>query len=254
MSPDAPNCYTGAVPQSPEPTQRAAPGAAPAATPGHVVVVGCGRVGSELASELVATGNTVAVVDKNPAAFRRLPPGFERTVAGIGFDRETLIDAGVESAVALAAVTSGDNSNILAVRVAREVFGLEHVVARIYDPRRAAIYRRLGISTVATVTWTTQQVMRRLLPDRSAVDWTDPSGSLTLVEHALPAPWVGHPLDGLDGADHFRLVSVTRAGAPQFPAPALIGQDGDLLHVAVLADGADELARRLADGPEGGHR
>src|SRR5881396_786682 len=149
----------------------------------HVVVVGCGRVGSELAVTLESEGHTVAVIDKNRNAFRRLPERWTgRAVLGFGFDREHLEQAGVTEAGALAAVTSGDNSNVLSARIARETFGVPNVVARIYDPRRAVIYQRLGIPTVATVTWTTDQVMRRLFPDTSVTDWADPSGELVLVE------------------------------------------------------------------------
>src|SRR5947207_9953537 len=149
----------------------------------HVVVVGCGRVGSELAAELEAQGHTVAVIDKNRNAFRRLPERFTgRAVLGFGFDRDHLEQAGIGEAQALAAVTSGDNSNILTARIARETYGIEHVVARIYDPRRAVIYQRLGIPTVATVAWTTDQVLRRLLPSETSNDWVDPTGRVGLIE------------------------------------------------------------------------
>src|SRR5438045_9318134 len=125
----------------------------------HVIVVGCGRVGSELAAELEAQGHTVAVIDKNRNAFRRLPERFTgRAVLGFGFDRDHLEQAGVREAGALAAVTSGDNSNVLTARIARETFQIPNVVARIYDPRRAMIYQRPGIPTVATVAWTTHPV------------------------------------------------------------------------------------------------
>src|SRR5437764_1020029 len=145
----------------------------------HVVVVGCGRVGSELALALERDGHTVAVIDKNRNAFRRLPERFTgRAVLGFGFDRDHLEQAGIREAEALAAVTSGDNSNILTARIARETFEIPNVVARIYDPRRAVIYQRLGIPTVATVAWTTDQVRRRLLPDRVVSEWTDPSGEV----------------------------------------------------------------------------
>src|SRR6266571_1801087 len=151
----------------------------------HVVVVGCGRVGSELAAELEAQGHTVAVIDKNRNAFRRLPEKFTgRAVLGFGFDRDHLEQAGIRDAGALAAVTSGDNSNILTARIARETYEIQNVVARIYDPRRAVIYQRLGIPTVATVTWTTDQVMRRLFPEQSVTEWADPSGELVLVERS----------------------------------------------------------------------
>src|SRR3954449_1902419 len=168
----------------------------------HVVVVGCGRVGSELANELEGEGHTVAVIDKNRNAFRRLPEKFTgRAVVGNGYDRDHLEQAGVREAGALAAVTSGDNSNILCARIARETYEIPNVVARIYDPRRAAIYQRLGIPTVATVTWTTDQVLRRLFPEKSANEWADPSGSVEMVERTLPGSWAGRKLSELDEGD-----------------------------------------------------
>ena len=133
----------------------------------HFVIMGCGRVGSSLAHILEAQGHSVAVIDSNESAFRRLGAGFAgRRVTGIGFDRDTLREAGIEQAQAFAAVSSGDNSNIVAARVARETFGVDNVVARIYDPGRAEVYQRLGIPTVATVRWTADQMLRRLLPAR----------------------------------------------------------------------------------------
>ncbi|MGH7734696.1 MAG: potassium channel family protein, partial [Gemmatimonadales bacterium] len=153
----------------------------------HVVVVGCGRVGSGLARSLVDQGHTVSIIDKMAKAFRRLPehwPG--TTIVGSGFDRDDLERAGAERAGALAAVTSGDNSNILTARIARETYGIPNVVARIYDPRRAEIYQRVGIPTVATVTWTIDQVMRRLIPKSVVCEWTDPSGRMAMVDRLLP--------------------------------------------------------------------
>ena len=159
----------------------------------HVVVVGCGRVGSGLARILEDRGHTVAVIDKQAKAFRRLPEGFSgRTIQGVGFDRDLLREAGIEEAGALAAVTSGDNSNIMVARTAREVFGLERVIARIYDPRRAEIYEKLGIPTIATVPWTTDRVLRRILPDAPATEWTDPSAGVVLVERPVAAA-LGRP-------------------------------------------------------------
>ena len=167
----------------------------------HVVVVGCGRVGSSLARALITEGHTVAVIDRRGDAFTRLGPDFAgRTVQGIGFDRDRLIEAGVEEAGALAAVTSGDNSNILVARVARENFGVQQVVARIYDPRRAVIYQRLGIQTVATVAWTTDQVVRRLIPDATPAEWIDPTAKICLVDRSLVDGWAGHPIDELEEA------------------------------------------------------
>jgi hypothetical protein len=131
----------------------------------HVVIMGCGRVGSTLARSLEDRNHTVSVIDSEPDSFRRLGPSFNGDkVTGYGFDQEVLQKAGIGRADGFAAVSSGDNSNIIAARVARETFGIENVVARIYDPGRAEVYQRLGITTVATVKWTADQVLRRLLP------------------------------------------------------------------------------------------
>ncbi|OWY61066.1 potassium transporter TrkA, partial [cyanobacterium TDX16] len=147
----------------------------------HVVIVGCGRVGSGLAQALDEGGHSVVVIDRRAKAFARLPEGFKgKTLEGVGFDRDLLKAAGIEQADALAAVTSGDNSNILVARVARETFQVGRVVARIYDPRRAAIYERLGIPTVATVQWTTERVLRRILDEGAGIDWTDASARVCL--------------------------------------------------------------------------
>ena len=220
----------------------------------HVIVVGCGRVGSGLAVSLDETGHSVAVIDKNRNAFRRLPERFGgRTVVGFGFERDHLQEAGVKEAGALAAVTNGDNSNIITARIARETYGIPNVVARIYDPRRATIYQRLGIPTVATVTWTTDQVMRRLFPETTVTDWTDPSGTLRLVERDLPDAWAGRRLAGLDGGDRFRLVAVSRGGAPRLAMPGLVGQEGDVLHLAARTDALAELDAVLSAGAEPEH-
>jgi trk system potassium uptake protein TrkA len=221
----------------------------------HVIVVGCGRVGSELAVALDRDGHSVAIIDKNQDAFRKyLPadwPG--RTVHGFGFDRDHLEEAGVRDAGALAAVTSGDNSNILSARIARETYEIPRVVARIYDPRRALIYQRLGIPTVATVTWTTDQVLRRMFEDSAATEWAEPTGQVVLVERALPTSWAGRSLAELSGP-RFRLVAVTRAGRAQLASGELIGQDGDILHLAVRKDALDELTHLLVDSTSaGGH-
>ncbi|MBK5289657.1 MAG: TrkA family potassium uptake protein [Acidimicrobiia bacterium] len=217
----------------------------------HVVVIGCGRVGSELAGALERMEHTVAVIDKKKDAFSRLPKGFGGyRLVGFGFDRDTLEAAGVRDAGAVAAVTSGDNSNIMAARVARETFDVEHVVARIYDPRRAVIYQRLGIPTVATVAWTTEQVLRRLLPTPSVADWTDAAGGVGLVERNLPAVWAGKKLDGLGEPGVFSLAAVTRLGAGQVVRPDLVGQEGDILHLMANLANLDVLESKLAKGPE----
>ena len=219
----------------------------------HVIVVGCGRVGSELAVALEADGHSVAIIDKNRNAFRRLPERFTgRAVLGFGFERDHLEQAGIREAVALAAVTSGDNSNILTARIARENFSIERVVARIYDPRRAVIYQRLGIPTVATVAWTTDQVVRKLFPDQWSSEWSDASGTVDLVERMLPANWAGRKLSELDEGERYKLIALTRGGQARLASPELVGQEGDLLYLAVRRDSREELDGRLnEDGRHG---
>ena len=215
----------------------------------HVVVVGCGRVGSGLAVGLAQQGHSVAILDKVARSFRRLPGGWPgTTVVGSGFDRDDLDRAGAATADALAAVTSGDNSNILTARIARENYGIANVVARIYDPRRAEIYQRLGIPTVATVTWTIDQVLRRLLPETVTGEWTDATGQLVLVEHVLPEAWAGKRLYDLGLEGRANLVAVTRGGVPRLDVTALVGQEGDVLHVAVMKDAMVDLERQIASG------
>ncbi len=214
----------------------------------HIIVVGCGRVGSELALRLLGDGHTVAVLDKRRVAFRRLPEDFAgKTVVGFGFDQDDLKEAGAETAEALAAVTSGDNSNILTARIARETFEIPHVVARIYDPRRAVIYQRLGIPTVATVSWTVDQVARRLFPERSTTAWTDPTGEISMVEQTLPPAFAGRRLEALVSPDRFRPVILTRAGQARMAAPEMVGQEGDLLLFVARVGALGELEGRLKE-------
>jgi trk system potassium uptake protein TrkA len=217
----------------------------------HVIVVGCGRVGRELAMELDREGHSVSVMDKDRNAFHELPDGFSgKAILGFGFDREHLEQAGIREADAVAAVTNGDNSNILTARIARMTYEVPHVVARIYDPRRAVIYRQLGIATVAAVAWTTDQVLRRLFPERSVGEWTDASGTLSLVERALPDSWAGRKLTELDEPGAFRLVALTRGGQARLGGPELVGQEGDILHVMVHKDAQAEMEERMTAGPE----
>ena len=214
----------------------------------HVIVVGCGRVGRDLGVSLEASGHTVAIIDRNKAAFRRLPERWTgRAVLGFGFDRDTLEQAGVVEASALAAVTNGDNTNIVTARVAREHYDVANVVARIYDPRRAIVYRKLGIPTVATVSWTTEQVLRRLFPDSRASDWTDPGGAVSMLEVALPDVWAGKRLAGLAGPG-WRIVAIQRAGAAHLYQDGAVGQDGDVLHVAVEKGANEDLEHLLSTG------
>ncbi|MFJ1701815.1 potassium channel family protein [Kitasatospora sp. NPDC088346] len=217
----------------------------------HIVIMGCGRVGSALARALEKQGHSVAVVDQDPTAFRRLGAGFNgRRVTGVGFDQDTLREAGIEEAGAFAAVSSGDNSNIIAARVARENFGVEHVAARIYDPRRAEVYQRLGIPTVATVRWTADQMLRRLLPSGAEPLWQDPSGSVQLAEVAFSPAWVGHKISSLEEAAGVRAAFVTRLGEGILPTPSTVIQEGDLVHVMLRRSELASVEAAFAQGPE----
>lgn len=216
----------------------------------HVIVVGCGRVGSELADRLVRDGHSAVIVDKRRESFRRLPEGWPgKAIAGTGIDRDVLEEAGIRQAGALAAVTSGDNTNILVARIARETFEVPRVVARIYDPRRALIYQRLGIPTVATVSWTVDQVTRRLLPEETASAWTDPSGEVSMVERTLPDAFAGRRLEETASGEDFRPVLVTRAGQARLATATTMGQEGDVVLFAVRAHAFAEFERRLGHPP-----
>jgi trk system potassium uptake protein TrkA len=213
----------------------------------RVIVVGCGRVGAELASALDRAGHQVAIVDKRPESFRRLQSGFGGTiVTGYGFDRDHLRLAGAEGADALAAVTSGDNSNILTARIGRELFAIPKVVARIYDPRRAMIYQRLGIPTIATVSWATDRALAYLDPTKAGTEWTESTGQVVMVERHLPPGLCGQRLSALEQPGRWHVVAVARAGTVVLGAGDLIGQEGDLVHLAVQARELEQLDEQLA--------
>ena len=213
--------------------------------------MGCGRVGSTLAHILEAQQHNVSVVDRNEEAFRRLGSQFQGTrVTGIGFDRDTLIEAGIEEAEAFAAVSSGDNSNILAARVARETFGVENVVARIYDPGRAEVYQRLGIPTVATVRWTADQMLRRLLPHGAEPEWRDPSGTVRLAEVPVDTRWVGERVSTVETAANARVAFLTRFGEGVLPGADTVLQDGDVVHVVMRDKDADAVEAVFRARPE----
>ncbi|HTS95658.1 MAG TPA: TrkA family potassium uptake protein [Streptosporangiaceae bacterium] len=198
----------------------------------HIVIMGCGRVGSTIAHILEDHGQSVAVIDQDPDAFRKLSAGFKGTkITGIGFDREVLIEAGIEHADAFAAVSSGDNSNVIAARVVRESFGVDRVVARIYDPRRAEVYQRLGIPTVGTVRWTADQMLRKLLPEGAQPLWRDPTGTIVLAEVAYADHWLGEKVSALEDAARSRVAFISRLGEAMLPGPGTVLQEGDVLHV-----------------------
>ena len=208
----------------------------------HIVIMGCGRVGSTLAHILEDRGNTVAGIDQDPEAFRRLRPSFKGDrVTGMGFDRDVLARAGIERADGFAAVSSGDNSNIIAARVARETFGVRQVAARIYDPRRAEVYERLGIPTVATVRWTADQMLRKLLPGDAEPLWRDATGKLVLTQVKLAEASAGA-----------RVAYIDRLGEAIVPQSGTVLQEGDVVHVIAKESELDRVVAGFAkrDGSE----
>ena len=223
----------------------------------HIVIMGCGRVGSTVAHILEDQGHSVAVIDQDPEAFRKLRAGFKGgKVTGIGFDRDVLVEAGIEEADAFAAVSSGDNSNVIAARVARESFGVRRVVARIYDPRRAEVYQRLGIPTVATVRWTADQMLRRLLPEGSEPLWRDPTGTIVLAEIACSGSWLGEKVQSLEETARTRIAFISRLGEAMLPGPGTVLQEGDVLHVIAHEGDIERIAAVFCrpDAPgKGGH-
>lgn len=213
----------------------------------HVIVVGCGRVGSEVALDLSSSPeHDVIVIDRRVDAFRRLGEGFTgTTMVGVGFDRDVLTEAGITPDCAVAAVTSGDNSNILIARTARETFGVQRVVARIYDPRRASIYERLGIATVASVAWTSARVLRHLLGTDATPDWIDPTARFTIVERRVPASAAGLSVANLEASAAVRVGVLGRFGEASIPPPGTLLQEDDVLQVLVAADNVEALDSAL---------
>jgi trk system potassium uptake protein TrkA len=219
----------------------------------HIVIMGCGRVGAALALQLAPLDHTLAVIDQDPLAFRRLGESFPgNEVQGVGFDRETLIEAGIEQAGAFAAVSSGDNSNIIAARVARETFGVQRVVARIYDPKRAEVYERLGIPTVATVPWTSARLLKAVLGETTAEAWRDPSGNVALVAVTPHEGWIGKSVTQFEAATGTRVAVYTRFGTGQVPVQKTLIQSGDTLHALATDDQRDLLRKVAGNAPEAG--
>ncbi len=213
--------------------------------------MGCGRVGARLATSLDRMNHSVSIIDTDAQAFRRLRTDFSgRKLKGVGFDRDQLVAAGIEDADAFAAVSNGDNSNIISARVAREVFAVPTVVARIYDPRRAEVYERLGIATVATVAWTTGQFLRRINPGGVAEQWRDSTGTVMLSEVTFDPLWVGRTVDEIARATGTHPAFVTRYGQSLLPERDTVLQDGDLLHLLCHPDDKTKVAE-VAGNPPG---
>ena len=207
----------------------------------RVVVMGCGRVGASVADGLCRIGHEVAIIDRDNTAFNRLSPEFTGDrVLGMGFDRDVLLRSGIESAGAFAAVSSGDNSNIISARLARETFGVPRVVARIYDAKRAAVYERLGIPTVATVPWTTDRLLNALTYDAETTKWRDPTGTVAVAEVALHEEWIGHRVTDLESATGVRVAFLIRFGTGILPEPKTVIQASDQVYIIAVSGTAAE--------------
>ncbi|GFG76317.1 potassium channel family protein [Mycobacterium botniense] len=216
----------------------------------RIVVMGCGRVGASVAEGLSRIGHDVAVIDRDSTAFNRLSPEFAgERVLGLGFDRDVLLRAGIEEAEAFAAVSSGDNSNIISARLARETFGVPRVVARIYDAKRAAVYERLGIPTIATVPWTTDRLLNALLRESETTKWRDPTGTVAVTELVVHEDWVGHRITELEEATGSRVAFLIRFGTGVLPEAKTVIQAGDQVYVAAIAGRAAEAAAIAALPP-----
>jgi trk system potassium uptake protein len=196
--------------------------------------------------ELSEEGHSVVVIDKNRDNLRRLTHFHGKTIVGSGFDRDVLFQAEATTADALAAVTSGDNTNILCARIARDHYNIKNVVARIYDPARADIYMKLGIPTVATSLWTTQQVKRWMLPSDDAIEWTDTGNTMHLVERIVPDALAGKPITTFNIGESVRLVGLIRAGQGRVDIEGLFAQEDDILEFLVTNDGLKQLHDLLA--------
>ena len=206
----------------------------------RVIIMGCGRVGSELANELADDDHQVTVIDKNPEAFFRYPPGDGvTTVVGLGFDRDVLEEAGIEDAEAFVAVSSGDNSNIVSARVALETYHVPKVVARIYDPRRADIYERLNIPTVATTKWGVKQIQLMLFHDRREIRETLGGGELLRMRLPVAEHMIGKPATAFNVPGKILIAGVSRGGGGFLPTGENTLQAGDYLVVMLTKDGMD---------------
>jgi trk system potassium uptake protein len=207
----------------------------------HFVIMGCGRVGAELTIQLSQAGHSVAVVDKRATAFERLPPGFEaKTIVGVGFDRDVLEQAGIREAEGFIAVSNGDNSNIVSARVAREHFKVPRVIARIYDPRRAEIYERLNIPTVATVRWAAKQIQFLIFHGKEEMRDTMAGGSLMIIQVDVPDHLVGKKVSSVTSEGEIDVVGVDRGGSGFIPKEASTFQKGDLAHFIVHKDALEK--------------
>lgn len=215
----------------------------------RAVIMGCGRVGILLTQELCQRGHEVSVIDKDPRAFDALPPGFEatKTIVGLGFDRGVLEEAGIREADAFIAVSSGDNSNIVSARVAREHYHVPNVIARIYDPTRAAIYERLNIPTIATTRWGVQQMVLMLTHPREEMQESLGAGNLYRMRVPVPTHLVGKEVGALGIPGRVVVAGVERGASGFIPVEGSTFQEGDAVLLIVDEDSIAQLDELLAE-------
>lgn len=215
------------------------------------LIMGCGRVGAELTVQLSQAGHDVTVIDKRAGAFDRLPPGFQaNTVVGLGFDREVLEEAGIKDADGFVAVSSGDNSNIVSARIALEHYKVPKVIARIFDPRRAEIYERLNIPTVASVRWASKQIQYLLFHGREELKDTIAGGSLLHLQVSVPQHLAGKAVSSVTEDGKVEVIGVERGGSGFIPTAGSTFQEGDVAHFLVHKDAMsryDELVEPEAE-------
>ena len=208
-----------------------------------IIIVGCGRVGSALTLDLSLRGHQVTVIDNDPLAFESLGLAFKgEKVVGVGFDREILIKAGIQKADALAAVTVSDEANVVAARIAKQVFRVPRVAARVYDPRKAEIYRRLGISTISPVAVGSARLAELLSYNNLDTKLSLGSGEVEIVEVEVPNSLAGRLVSDVDVPAEVRVISLTRSGKTIIPNVKTSFQPGDLLYLAVMEEHRDRVA------------
>ncbi len=211
----------------------------------EIIVIGCGRVGAELALAVTRQKFAVTVVDVNPRTFDRLGPEFTgKTVQGEGFDRDVLLRAGIETAHALAAVTASDSANIITARIARDLYHVPHVVARVYNPRRTPIYEKLGLQTVASSSWGAQRIEQLILHPGLQSVYTAGNGEVQVYEVSVPGEWEGKQLGELVPAEGASPVALTHGGRSSLPGREAVLHTNDLLLVAATASAAATLRQR----------
>lgn len=212
----------------------------------NIIIIGCGRTGSAIAEALVHRGHGVTVLDREPAAFERLGPHFQgATMAGDGLDREVLLAAGIERADALAAVTASDEVNVVAGRAARQIFHVPKVVARLYDPRKAEIYRRLGLQTVSPLAWGVNRIVELLCYWRLDTRDSLGSGEVDLVDTEIPPLLHGRTVRDLTVAGEVHVVAISRKGKTFLPTLGTELREGDQAHLAILSSSSERLKMLL---------